>query len=1340
MKHAILAFLFHLIVLVFGAPAQAQDCSLEAVATLTTELWGSEIAYTISDDNGILLSGENFSDYSTSTSAFCLDDVSGCLVLEMTDSFGDGWNGAVLYITVPTLGLSLGTFTLEEGNAQAITFGEGCETEEVEIEGCTDPLAFNYNPAATVDDGSCDYDCGCDDVFEPVCAYDFTTGEYITYINLCEAECAQAWFIAEGDCDDQPVYGCTDPEAVNYNPDATDDDGSCVVVPECGENEWLAVATLTTEMWGGEVSYTISDDNGILAEGQGVADYDSTATYFCLADSTGCLVLNMMDSFGDSWNGAALTVTVPDQGLSLGTFTLAVGASQAVTFGLDCETEEVGVEGCTDPLANNYNPLATVDDGSCDYGCGCEDVYEPVCALDFATGELITFANACEAECVGAFVVADGDCDDQPVFGCTDPEALNYNPDATDDDGSCVGVLACADGEAEVLVTLHTALWGSEVSFILSDANGVVAEGEGYADYGEYFTSFCLSDSAGCLQLEMIDSFGDGWNDATIEISIPSQDLSLGTFTLETGNFQAISFGIGCETVEVETEGCTDPFAFNYDPYATVDDGSCSYDCECEDIYDPVCGYDWLTGEYVTYNNECEAGCAQAYIIWYGDCADQPIHGCTDEEAINYNPNATEDNGSCVYIPECGPDETAIAIEVISADSTSELGFSVYWNLTDSTGFHVTSLVYDYSNWEASNAYGCVEDGCYNFFMYDYGWELGAAQVNITLGDETTTYTFEEGQFEAAYAIGVNTEGCEIFIPVYGCMDPEAMNYNPDANIDDGYCLYPCECEEVYDPVCAYDYFTGDYVTFNNACEAECWNAWIVWYGDCADQPIYGCTDPAALNYNPDATDDDGSCAFIPECGDAETELIIQTMAGDSLDEFGGYVSLHWSLTTDLGQPVTLVYDYQEFQTISYGCVADGCYNFYLSDFGWTPGMNTAEVILDGVVSTYTVPVNDYSAIYALGVNTDGCEVTIPGCTDPEALNYYSAATVDDGSCQYPFICETGEVGYVYLYTSILSSTLDIVSDADELVFSGDDVFNFGGVYGEVCLEADVCYTAIITGDVDNNEEWNDGIFGVSTTFQDVAYTEWPIGEGVWAVQFSLNATCEEFDWEQYLGCTDPEASNYNPDALVDDGSCVDALLCGGDYEVEFVLNGGLDPDEVGLNVTNEDGETLMEMDGYTGSSVGCVPPGCYTVEMLDSSGDGWEGAMAELYVDGEYVDFMTLEEGSYELRVIGLGVDCEEDETSNVDVFNAEDWAVELFPNPGQDQLTIRSSFTGGDATPTVLVYNADGRLVMDLSGQAQGVDGNWQVDAAGWAPGMYIVHVTQNDTTRRLPWVKVR
>ena len=58
--------------------------------------------------------------------------------------------------------------------------------------GCTDPTAINYDPTATVDDGSCIYDNG------------------------------------NGGGGQAPVSGCTDPNAANYNPDATIDDGSCV--------------------------------------------------------------------------------------------------------------------------------------------------------------------------------------------------------------------------------------------------------------------------------------------------------------------------------------------------------------------------------------------------------------------------------------------------------------------------------------------------------------------------------------------------------------------------------------------------------------------------------------------------------------------------------------------------------------------------------------------------------------------------------------------------------------------------------------------------------------------------------------------------------------------------------------------------------------------------------------------------------------------------------------------------------------------------------------------------------------------------------------------------------
>ena len=55
----------------------------------------------------------------------------------------------------------------------------------------------------------------------------------------------------------------------------------------------------------------------------------------------------------------------------------------------------------------------------------------------------------------------------------------------------------------------------------------------------------------------------------------------------------------------------------------------------------------------------------------------------------------------------------------------------------------------------------------------------------------------------------------------YGCTDPDALNYDPIANYDDGSCEYAI------------------------------------------GEPIPGCTDPTAINYNPNATFDDGSCMTI---------------------------------------------------------------------------------------------------------------------------------------------------------------------------------------------------------------------------------------------------------------------------------------------------------------------------------------------------------------------------------------------------------------------------------------------------------------------------------------------
>ena len=49
-------------------------------------------------------------------------------------------------------------------------------------------------------------------------------------------------------------------------------------------------------------------------------------------------------------------------------------------------------------------------------------------------------------------------------------------------------------------------------------------------------------------------------------------------------------------------------------------------------------------------------------------------------------------------------------------------------------------------------------------------------------------------------------------------------------------------------------------------------------------------------------------------------------------------------------------------------------------------------------------------------------------------------------------------------------------------------------------------------------------------------------------------------------------------------------------------------------------------------------------------------------------------------------------DGTANLGETSNSGWTLELFPNPGQDQLTICSQQSGTDAAPTVVVFNADG------------------------------------------------
>ena len=73
--------------------------------------------------------------------------------------------------------------------------------------------------------------------------------------------------------------------------------------------------------------------------------------------------------------------------------------------------------GCTNPTSCNYNNAANIDDGSCDGLIGCTD------------SSYLEFNE--DATC------DNNSCSTLIVSGCADESASNYNSEATDDDGSC---------------------------------------------------------------------------------------------------------------------------------------------------------------------------------------------------------------------------------------------------------------------------------------------------------------------------------------------------------------------------------------------------------------------------------------------------------------------------------------------------------------------------------------------------------------------------------------------------------------------------------------------------------------------------------------------------------------------------------------------------------------------------------------------------------------------------------------------------------------------------------------------------------------------------------------
>lgn len=499
--------------------------------TIFTDCWGGEVSWELSDNNGTVLESiapGTLGNLQTITWDFCLPE--GCYNLTINDSFGDGLSGVASgcssdgnYFMTDSQGNIL--FQMGAANYGSSVTEPFCIVNNG-TPGCTDPSACNFDSEADFDNGTCDYSCfGCTNP----AACNFDSGATIDngsciFPDGCTDPLAcnfdPAALCDNGSCEFVSCAGCTDPLADNFDPNATIDDGSCTFtcVP--------VTLTLSTDCWGGEVSWELLTDGGILIASVAEGTYGNQQTFTwegCLPE--GCYVFNIFDGFGDGMFGSQYSsctvdgnyfMTDIDGNVLFQMATPAYGTGTTENF---CITIDNAVQGCTNPLACNFDPSATEDNGSCQLPDGCTDLaacnYNPAALCDD-----------------GSCILPDG---------CTDPAACNFDPAAQCDNGSCIQPDGCTDSNACNFNPAATC-----------DDNSC-----------EFTSCAGCTNSAAC-------NF-----DASASIDDGSCILPNGCTDANACNFDPAATCDDGSCEFVSCAGCTDPNACNFDSGATIDDGSC---------------------------------------------------------------------------------------------------------------------------------------------------------------------------------------------------------------------------------------------------------------------------------------------------------------------------------------------------------------------------------------------------------------------------------------------------------------------------------------------------------------------------------------------------------------------------------------------------------------------------------------------------------------------------------------------------------------------------------------------------------------------------------------------
>jgi uncharacterized protein (TIGR02145 family) len=292
----------------------------------------------------------------------------------------------------------------------------------------------------------------------------------------------------------------------------------------------------------------------------------------------------------------------------------------------------------------------------------------------------------------------DGVCAENEISGCTDDNALNFNPEATEDDGSCTfGPAQCGgastvtfDGHTYALVGIGSQCWfaenlrsdnylnGDPIPGNLTDAHWMSTLSGAQSVFGEG-TSAVFGGSSD--EVANLATYGRLYNWYAVNdarslcpsgFHVPSDE----EWTLLENSLGELSnVGTVMKAPTPAWDG-TNSSGFSALPGGSRSDfngyfyylGNNGYWWTSSSNGTNAMGRNLFTGNSSAYSFDDDAhGGFSVRCIQDADsnscldpdmdgvCAEDEISGCTDDNALNFNPAATEDDGSCTYGPaQCG--------------------------------------------------------------------------------------------------------------------------------------------------------------------------------------------------------------------------------------------------------------------------------------------------------------------------------------------------------------------------------------------------------------------------------------------------------------------------------------------------------------------------------------------------------------------------------------------------------------------------------------------------------------------------------------------------------------